>query len=253
MTEANPVAEQAPAAKGSDPSTGRGKLVLILLLVAALVTAVVLLPVDQWMQAAVDHVQGLGWWGPVLLVGIYIVACVLFLPGSVLTLGAGAAFGVVEGSLTVSAGATLGAAAAFLVGRHLARDQIARKVEGNKRFAAVDAAVGREGFKIVLLTRLSPVFPFNVLNYAYGLTSVSFKHYFLGSWLGMIPGTIMYVYLGHAAKEAVGGGEKSTAQQALLWVGLLATIGVTVFVTRIARKALEREVHSTQAEQEPSS
>jgi len=226
----------------AQPSSGRGKLVLILLVVAALVTAVVLLPVNEWMQAAVERVEGLGWWGPVILIGIYIVACVLFLPGSVITLGAGAAFGVVEGSLTVSAGATLGAAAAFLVGRHLARDMIARKVEGNERFAAVDTAVGREGFKIVLLTRLSPVFPFNILNYAYGLTSVSFKDYFLGSWLGMIPGTIMYVYLGHAAKEAVGGGEKTTAEQALFWVGLLATIVVTVFVTRIARQALDREV-----------
>ncbi len=232
-----------PADTASAAPQGRSKLLPAILVVAALVAALVLLPIDEWMTAALDWVDGLGWWGPVALVGMYIVACVFLIPGSILTLGAGAAFGVVKGSITVSVAATLGAAAAFLVGRYVARAWVEKKVAGNERFAAVDEAVGREGFKIVFLTRLSPVFPFSILNYAYGLTAVSFRNYFLASWVGMIPGTIMYVYLGSAAKDVVAteqGG--SPAQTALKVVGLVATIVVTVYVTRIARKALDKEV-----------
>jgi uncharacterized membrane protein YdjX (TVP38/TMEM64 family) len=231
-------------AAASQPASGGGsRLVVPLLVVAALVTAIIVLPVNEWLSAGVDWVDGLGWWGPVALVGLYIVACVLLIPGSVLTLGAGAAFGVVKGALAVSVGATLGAAAAFLVGRYVARGWVKGKVAGNERFAAVDSAVGREGFKIVFLTRLSPVFPFNILNYAYGLTAVSFRNYVLASWIGMIPGTIMYVYLGSAAKDVVAAEEgASTGETVLKIVGLVATIVVTVYVTRIARKALDKEV-----------
>ena len=115
--------------------------------------------------------------GAMLIVLLYIAACVLMLPGSILTLGAGALFGVVTGTIAVSLGSTVGACAAFLVGRTVARRRIAPKVSANPRFAAIDRGVGREGFKIVLLTRLSPIFPFNMLNYAFGLTKVSFIHY----------------------------------------------------------------------------
>lgn len=224
--------------------TGRGRrLLLPLAVVAALVAALVLLPVNEWMTAAVDWVEGLGWWGPFALIGIYVVACVAMFPASLLTLGAGAVFGVVKGSLIVSAASTLGAAAAFLVGRYLARGWIEGKMAGNQRFAAVDEAVGREGFKIVFLTRLSPAFPFNILNYAYGLTAVSFRNYVLASWVGMIPGTIMYVYLGAATKDVVAAEDGATGgETALKIVGLAATIVVTVYVTRIARRALDKEV-----------
>ncbi len=224
------------------PAGGRRRVLALLVVLAALVAAVVWLPVDAWLRAAVDWIEGLGWWGPVALVGLYVLACVFLVPGSVITLGAGAAFGVVEGSITVSIGATLGATAAFLVGRHLARGLVERRVAGNERFAAVDRAVGREGFKIVLLTRLSPVFPFNVLNYAYGLTSVRVRDYVLASWLGMIPGTILYVWLGAAAKSAIAPEEAGTGQVVLKWVGLAATLLVTVYVTKVARRALDEEV-----------
>lgn len=228
------------------PASGGGgakRLMLGLGVVAVVITAVLLLPVDAWMSAAVDWVDGLGWWGPFALIGLYILACVALIPGSVLTLGAGAVFGVVKGSLIVSAASTLGAAAAFLVGRYLARGWVEGRVAGNPRFAAVDAAVGREGFKIVFLTRLSPVFPFNILNYAYGLTAVSLRNYVLASWVGMIPGTIMYVYLGAAAKDVVAADEgEDTSRLALKIVGLVATVVVTVYVTRLASRALAREV-----------
>jgi uncharacterized membrane protein YdjX (TVP38/TMEM64 family) len=188
--------------------------------------------------------QGLDWagqtgpWGPVIFIGLYIVATVLFVPGSALTLGAGALFGVAWGSVYVSLGATLGATAAFLVGRYLARDAIARKIEGNARFAAIDQAVAIEGWRIVGLTRLSPVFPFTLLNYAFGLTRVKLGHYVLASWIGMMPGTVMYVYLGSLARAASGTPLRTLGEWVLYGIGLLATVGVTVLVTRLARKAL---------------
>ncbi|RME03124.1 MAG: TVP38/TMEM64 family protein, partial [Deltaproteobacteria bacterium] len=168
------------------------------------------------------------------------------IPGSLLTLGAGAVFGVVKGTIYVSIGSTLGAVLAFLVGRHLARGWVAEKIAGNEKFEAIDEAVGREGWKIVLLTRLSPIFPFNLLNYAYGVTRVSLRHYFLASWIGMLPGTLMYVYLGSLAGDlatlGAGTGTKTPAQWGLTLVGLAATVAVTIYVTRIARRALAEKV-----------
>ncbi len=198
------------------------------------------------LRNALQWIDSLGAVGALAFIGLYIIATVAFLPGSILTLGAGVIFGVVWGSLYVFVGATLGATAAFLVGRYLARGWVANKIAGNKKFAAIDQAVGTEGLKIVLLTRLSPVFPFNLLNYAFGITGVSLKDYFIGS-VGMIPGTIMYVYIGSLAGNLAMIGTEAqptnpTVQWAIRIVGLIATIAVTVYVTRIAQKALEDEV-----------
>ena len=151
-------------------------------------------------------------------------------------------FGVAWGSIYVSIGSTLGATCAFLVGRYLARNAIARRIEGNERFAAIDKAVANEGWKIVGLTRLSPVFPFTLLNYAFGLTQVKLRDYVLASWIGMMPGTVMYVYLGSLAKAASGERTRTTGEWVLYGVGLLATIVVTVFVTRIAKRALAKRI-----------
>lgn len=190
------------------------------------------------LRATLDRVGELGPWGPVIFVTLYVGATVLFIPGSVLTLGAGAVFGVVWGSVYVSLGSTLGATAAFLVGRYLARDAIARKIEGDARFSALDRAVAAEGWKIVGLARLSPVFPFTLLNYAFGLTRVSLRDYVLASWIGMMPGTVMYVYLGSVAQAATAGRNRSVGEWTLYGVGLLATAIITIFITRIARRAL---------------
>src|SRR4029434_5373395 len=116
-----------------------------------------------------------------------------------LTRGAGVVFGVLRGSIIASIAAALGAASAFLVSRYLARAWVARKIERNPKFKAIDEAVAKEGWKIVILTRLSPVFPFNVMNYTFGLTRVSFWEYFFASWIGMMPGTVLYVYVGSLA------------------------------------------------------
>lgn len=222
------------------------RLIIAGAVVAALIAAVALLPVKQWLVRLLEWTQGLGIWGPLFVVVFYIAACVLFLPGSVLTLGAGFLFRLLVGTIAASIGSTLGACAAFLVGRSIARDWIGRKIAANEKFAAVDDAVGREGFKIVLLVRFSPVFPFNVLNYAFGLTKVTFGRYALASWLGMLPGTVMYVYFGAGLRSladvAAGKVETGTGGQILFWFGMLATIAVTVFVTHTARKALKKAV-----------
>ncbi|KST63247.1 hypothetical protein BC008_38845 [Mastigocoleus testarum BC008] len=209
---------------------------------------------QQWLLNALEWINEQGTVGGIVFMLLYIVATVAFLPGSILTLGAGVVFGVFLGSLYVFIGATLGATAAFLVGRYLARGWVANKIAGNQKFAAIDRAVGREGLKIVLLTRLSPVFPFNLLNYAYGLTGVSLKDYFFGS-VGMLPGTIMYVYLGSLAGNlATLGAGQQTSNPAVEWtiriVGLIATVAVTVYVTKIARKALDEEVSQDQVADE---
>jgi uncharacterized membrane protein YdjX (TVP38/TMEM64 family) len=226
------------------------RIIMLALLVAAIVTGILLLPVRQYLVAALDWTQGLGAWGPIFVALFYIVACMFLLPGSVLTLGAGFLFGVPVGLLSAWTGATLGACAAFLVGRTLARDWVARKVSGNPKFAAVDEAVGREGFKIVLLLRLSPLFPFNFLNYALGLTKVSFWQYALASLIGMLPGGLMYVYFGSAARSladvAAGKVEGGWAEQIFFWTGLAATVIVAGFVTRLARKSLQ-EAEKAQA------
>ncbi len=195
---------------------------------------------------ALQSIDHLGSVGAFAFIGLYIIATVAFLPGSILTLGAGVVFGVVWGSFYVFIGATLGATAAFLVGRYLARNWVAHKIEGNNKFAAIDQAVGNEGLKIVLLTRLSPVFPFNLLNYAFGITGVSLKDYFIGS-VGMIPGTIMYVYIGSLAGSLARIGAENqpinpTVQWTIRIIGFIATVAVTIYVTHIAKKALEQEV-----------
>src|SRR6266404_766170 len=235
----------------SSSISSRWKWVLYIAAGIGIVLAVKYLHVQDLLKAALEWIGKLGPWGPVIFVGLYVVATVLFVPGSVLTLGAGAVFGVVLGSVCVSISATLGATAAFLVGRYLARDAIARKIEKNETFATIDRAVANEGWKIVLLTRLSPVFPFTLLNYAFGLTRVKLWHYVLASCIGMIPGTVMYVYLGSLVNLGAGHRQRTTGEWILYGVGLLATVTVTIFVTRMARKALAKKIGSNETVQTP--
>jgi uncharacterized membrane protein YdjX (TVP38/TMEM64 family) len=228
------------------------RFAVLLLVVAGLLVAVKFLPVQQKLEDFLQWVQNLGPWGPVALAAVYVVATVLMVPGSLLTLGAGFCFQLVVGFITVSIGSTLGATAAFLVGRTLARGLVEAKVAGNPKFRALDQAVGDQGFKIVLLTRLSPVFPFNLLNYAFGLTRVRLRDYVLASWIGMIPGTVMYVYFGTLAKELADLGTDSAPQRIGRLIayaaGLIIAVAVTVFITRLARAALAKAVPSDPAE-----
>lgn len=191
------------------------------------------------------RIRNLGPWGPLAFITVYILACVSLAPGAVLTLGAGALFGVLRGTLFVSIGSVLGAVLAFLIGRYWARDWVTQKVAGNPKFQAIGKAVAAEGWKIVLLARLSPVFPFNLLNYAFSVTEVSLKDYFSASFVGMLPGTLLYVYIGSLAGDIARLGENRT-RGPLEWAfyagGLAATILVTFYMTRIAKRAIDKEM-----------
>lgn len=224
--------------------TGRGyvRYGLIVVGIALVIVAARMLPLASWLDAFNERAAGLGILGLVAFALVYAVATVFLLPGSLLTLAGGATFGLLPGFASVWCGATLGAALSFLVSRHLARRRVEVWIREKPSFSAIDAAVAKQGWKIVFLTRLSPVFPFNFQNYAYGLTSVAFWPYVAASWIGMLPGTFLYVYLGTLGKsglEAASGAEGAgTVKLALQIGGLLATAAVTVLITRTAKRAL---------------
>jgi uncharacterized membrane protein YdjX (TVP38/TMEM64 family) len=230
------------------------RAVALLALIAAAVAALIALSVNAPLREALGESLGRfrGWaWGPVVYGATYALAC-LVLPGSLITLAAGSLFGVVVGMIVVSLAGVTGASLAFWLGRTLARGLVERRLAGNPRFRALDQAVAAGGFKIDLLTRLSPLFPFTLLNYAFGLTRVRFRDYVLASWVGMLPGTVLYVYLGSTVKEladvATGHVEGGAARLVLFFVGLAATVAVTVYVTRMTRRALRQAVPDAQAE-----
>ena len=224
------------------PPANRLSFVRILLGLAALA---VLLALGRYaggyIPAFQEWVTGLGAFGPIAFTFGYALAVVAFVPGSALTLAAGAIFGVAQGTALVFVAALLGSTGAFLVARHLARAAIERRIANDARFAAIDRAIGTQGRKIVFLLRLSPIFPFNLLNYGLGLTRVRLLDYVIAG-VGMLPGSLLYVYLGSAAGEAfaaAGGARVRTpGEWALFGVGLVATLVVTLYVTRIARAAL---------------
>lgn len=213
------------------------------------VAAVAVIAAGRWAGGFVPQlrawVDGLGPWGPIGFVLAYAAAAVALVPASLLTLGAGALFGVIAGTAYVFVAAVLGSTIAFVIARYVARSAVEQRIQRDVRFAAVDRAIAAQGRKIVFLLRLSPVFPFSLLNYALGLTRIRFADYLLAS-IGMLPATLMYVYLGSlgsdvAAVAAAPGGTaavRTNAEWALLAVGLAATVAVTISITRIARRAL---------------
>lgn len=223
-------------------SRAAGALVVIGLLGAA-AAGYALFPVGRWALELVEWIRGAGAAGVGVFAAAYVTATALLLPGSVLTLGAGFAYGPIVGTLLVSPISILAATVSFLLARFVARGWVSRKVARDPRFSAIDAAVGTSGFKIVALLRLSPVLPFSALNYALGLTRVSLRDYVLGSWLGMLPGTVLYVYLGSlvtSASELASGSRPDAGPwgRVLYWGGLAATLLVTVVLTRVAKRAL---------------
>ncbi len=230
---------------GTIAAAGRKQVPIVKILLAAVALVGLLVLGRQaggYLPAFARWVDGLGVWGPVVFILAYAAATVAFVPGSLLTLAAGAIFGLASGTVLVFIAATFGAAAAFLVSRYLARGAIEQRLSTHPKFAAIDKAVGAQGRKIVFLLRLSPVFPFNLLNYGLGLTQVRFADYMVAS-VGMLPGTLLYVYYGKLAGDvaALAGGaapEKGAGYYAVLILGLVATVVVTTMVTRTARKAL---------------
>jgi uncharacterized membrane protein YdjX (TVP38/TMEM64 family) len=204
--------------------------------------ATVLFPVREQIAALLAWVGRRGALSGALLCLAWIPSAVLLVPGSVLTLGTGFLLGAGWGLLVVSIGSTIGATAAFLVGRKLGRDWVRERIGGHERLRGVDRAIEREGLKVVLLLRLSPLIPYNGLNYALSLTGIGLRNYVIGSWLGMLPGTILYVALGAGARSLAaamtGAGERPAAWIALGAAGLVATAAAVWLVARAARRAL---------------
>jgi len=225
------------------------RLIALIVILIALFLAMKLLPVREWLRSFNDWVGQMGVAGIFIFIGVYAAATVLLAPGAILTIGAGFAFGLWKGFLTVSAGSTLGAALAFLVARFIARDKVEAIAKGNEKFRDIDNTIGKQGAKLVFLLRLSPVIPFNLSNYFYGLTGVKFWPYVLASWLGMMPGTFLYVYIGTAGKAAISAASSGEAMNhgwqywTLMSVGLAATIAVTIWVSKIARDTLKTEAN----------
>ena len=191
----------------------------------------------QTIPKIIQWIESLGIIGMSLFVLVYILACIFLIPGSPLTVGAGAVFGFWTGLILVSVGSTLGAVAAFLISRYLARGFIEKKIDKSHKFSAMDMAIKREGWKIIFLTRLSPIIPFFLLNYALGLTKIRLRTYIISSWAGMIPGTVLYTYIGSLGKTILTT-ENSLADWVILGAGLIATVSVTLIISKIAKRSL---------------
>lgn len=206
--------------------------------IAIVLVVIALIVLGRYLGASVapfvQRVERIGPLGPIAFVAGYAIACVALVPASLLTLAAGAIFGLVWGTIYTLIGASVGAILCFLIARYAARGLVERRLADNARFAAIDRAVGADGLKIVTLLRLSPVFPFSLLNYALGLTRVRLIDYVIGM-IGIVPGTFLYVYYGKVGGDLA---SRAPTNAALLIVGLVATIAVTVLITQAARRAL---------------
>jgi uncharacterized membrane protein YdjX (TVP38/TMEM64 family) len=223
--------------------SSRIRWVLLGAAIVAIVVAARVLPVGEWLRGFQAWVAGQGAWGGILYGLVYAAAALLFVPGSILTVGAGFVFGLVWGVVIVSAASTTAAALAFLIARYVARARVEALAQRNERFAAIDRAIRDQGWRVVALLRLSPLVPFSVSNYLYGLTPVAFGPYVLASWIAMMPATVLYVWIGAAGKAAAAAGEghgRSPAEWALLAAGLLATAAASIIITRAARRQLAR-------------
>ena len=207
-----------------------------------------LLPVGEWTVALAERLRGAGVQGVLLFVAVYVVAEVALVPGSLLTMVAGFAYGPIVGFLVASPASVLATTVAFLLGRTVLREWIRKQIAASPKARALDRAIGKNSFKLILLLRLSPLIPFNVLNYALGLSGARVGRYVVASFVGMLPGTWLYVYLGSLATTAVGLADASRRggpqRLALTIAGLVATVIVVVLVTRSARRALEQEWRS---------
>ena len=215
------------------------KIFVALLVIAAIVIAYRFLPVSEWLRHFQTYVRGLGAIGYVVYVIVYAICVVAFVPASILTLGAGAIFGFIGGTIVVIIGATIGATLAFLLARTVMRKRIEKMTETNKKFRALDRAIANEGMKIVFLVRLAVVFPFTYINYAFGLTAIPLWRYVLATFLGIIPATAAFVFASSAAAKAATGETSNVTRIVYIAGGVIAVI-VSVLIGRIATRAIRR-------------
>ncbi|MFN0246673.1 MAG: TVP38/TMEM64 family protein [Kofleriaceae bacterium] len=213
--------------------------------VTAIVVAILVLPVQAWTVSLARWIHAAGKSGVIVFVVAYVVAALLLIPGSALTMVAGFAFGPVWGTILVVPTSMLAAMLAFVAARRAGRERIAHKIDRHPRFAAIDRAMGGAGFKIVCLLRLSPVFPYSILNYALGVSAIRSRDYAAASFIGMLPGTVLYVYLGSAITSAAELAEKPVTGSLatwIYWVGLVCALVTVVVTTRVAQRALRNEL-----------
>ncbi len=233
----------------------RTKLLFLAVMTLGLGASVAVIPFLPWLVRLLESSTPLGLCGVLALGGLHTVSCVFLIPGSMPTLAGGFLLGVLVGSITAIVGSTVGACTAFLIGRSVARDWIADKIAHHPKFTAIDRAIGQHGFRVVLLSRLSPISPFIFLNYILGLTQVSFWEYTWGTLLGITPGTVLFVYFGAGLRSlaeviayAQGQGPVPAGHHAFLWGSLAVTVVVTIVLTRMARDALRKVILESTAE-----
>lgn len=229
------------SAGGDAARPGWLRLVAVAAVLGGLIFLTRALPVDEWIESLKSWVDGLGALGPLAYGAAYVVAALLFVPGAAITIGAGAIFGLGMGTAVVSVASTTAAALAFPLARTLLRDRVESMARDRQSFKAIDDAIEDGGWKIVGLLRLSPVVPFSALNYLLGLTKVDYVPAVLVSWITMLPGTLMYVYFGSIGADVAAGRSRGPLEWALLGAGLVATIAVTVMLTRLAKKRMNTE------------
>ena len=214
------------------------KILILISVIVAIILTPRIFPVQSWLQSFAHWVQGAGWMGLFAFFLVYVLATALGLPATPLTLAAGMIYGPLWGTLLVSPSSVAGATLAFALGRTLMRGWVQRRLRGNPRLAALDEAVGQEGWRLVAMLRLSPLFPFSLMNYALGGTRIGTLSYVLASWIAMLPATFLYVSLGAAAGSALGIGGKVPLNPWLLGIGMLATLAVTLRVAYLAKRVL---------------
>ncbi|MEM9058270.1 MAG: VTT domain-containing protein, partial [Pseudomonadota bacterium] len=229
------------------PSTAQKRRLLgAAVLLGGLAVAVALLPVGEWLQTTLrwaEQNRQVSW---LVYVALYIFASVIAFPTWLLTVAGGYLFGMVGGMAAAAAGALAGATATFLIARTVAYDWVHGRFASSPKFAAIDRAIGSRALLIVTLTRLSLVIPYNVLNYMFGLTAVSLRHYIIGTFIGMLPVLALYVGVGRGARnlDAIFAGDIDTGAEGrlLMAAGLAFAIAVVVVITRIATQTLRKEL-----------
>jgi len=225
----------------------RSAPVILWISLGVIVIALVLigrsLPVARIIALLKAQMDGSGVWGPVVFGLFYVVATLLLVPVVVLTIAAGVLFSLWVGTLIVSLASMASAALTFLTARYLAREKVRQWIHGQPRLWAVDKALEHGGWKIVVLLRLSALLPFSLQNCFYGVTPIGFWPYLIATWLAMLPGIFMCVYIGHATEAAVSGTrDYITAEWIALGVGLVATIVVSIYITTLAKQKLREQI-----------
>lgn len=219
------------------------KIFLRLFILGSVIAAAVYCHQSGLFERGLDQLNNLGFWKAPVFMLLYVLTAVLFFPSFVFSFAGGVLFGFPLGLALSVAGAGLGAAAAFMLGRTVAHDAVWKRCKDNKQFQLLNAMVEHEGWKIIVLARLSPIFPFSIGNYAFGLSKLKAWQYGLASLIGTIPSSAVYVYAGTLATSLTdySSRQKTPADWALLVLGLAATVGLSLYLKKVAERMLARD------------